>query len=1257
MREIQVWFSFSIALIGMLLEVPFGYAAEDAAAGWNLLWGNQTGPARAIFEERLTASPGDADAGRGRILALAAQGHEHAALAEMLLQCRREGVDARDFLLATWLENQIATSGADQKTLQAIFQYLGEAGNLDPLDRRAVRAAAIDRAIANGNSGEAEKLAKSLNRPDRYWLLGPFANLSGSGYRKDLLGGMPLTPETDYPGRNRLKVRWFPCPVLDLARQVNAYNHFPGRRDLCAFVGTAFQVSEPVTGLLSITRQGSLSLRLDGTPLVDHEDPAEQSELEHFEVDLPAGRHTLIARVCGQSGDATLAIGLSDRNGDPLGRLQWVPLFPDGLAGGDVTFRPRRLPMIQTFEEAAHADTASASRAFWYLQALNVMDCRDDLRATATEALSRFPHSSLLVLSAAQALARLGEEDSFQSRLERARHLDNANVLIQVEEAAQAIETRRYGHADSLLSAVTSTAPDCIRARFLELASFTGRSLDREATDLAQKLVMEFPDFSYPYDALADHEELFGRASDARKLRRQALDRLPRTAGVIMRLASAFQSDRIDDQIRWLTPLARIYRDSPTIQINLAVARFRSGRMDALDLVNDAIKAFPYSADAYFLKGLLVEAGYHIGMTVDKPAVHYFARAAELSPGNLVLRDRLRFMSGKKSVREIVPPVNFETKRRIPVDSGLTAGQPAVVLLDDVKRIVLEDGTSFDERNLSIKVLNADGVLAFGSLPLKYNSYVSDQVVTVARTVKPDGTSIDAEQRPDEVAFKALAPGDIIELSFGANAWGGSGLDDEFWDSHLFQRAHPCVESRYTLLMPPGRNVEIRLNHPRADVKVDSTETMQEGFRQIAWVARNVPGRSTELLAPPPRDAAPWLDVSTVSSWDRIVRWYLELSDLPSRNDPIVAARARELTRADATAEEKARTLYAFVNSSVAYENLDFQYSAFIPEPAPAVLRALYGDCKDQVCLLKSMLAAVDVPAAFALVSPNHGGVTPFLPSPRFTHAILALDLAGRRLFLDPTARGTPFGAVPGLLEGAPALVIGGESPDLVGIEPSPAYTSNHFHTRVDLGEAREISVTRTECYHRADDIARLRSDLALLTNEERSQIVATRLGAHLGRIHMTRCDWSGLEVPGDSVTVSYALTAEEPSTPAGNLRILRLPWSTMVSSVLGSLVAAETRVEPLDLSAARVDETEDLLVTIPAGWTVTGVPDPVEVSGAAGEMTVRFLLEGSTLRGTRHLRLTGRQIPASDYAPTREFLAAVNKARETSVVLQQVSR
>jgi hypothetical protein len=510
-----------------------------------------------------------------------------------------------------------------------------------------------------------------------------------------------------------------------------------------------------------------------------------------------------------------------------------------------------------------------------------------------------------------------------------------------------------------------------------------------------------------------------------------------------------------------------------------------------------------------------------------------------------------------------------------------------------------------------------------------------------------------------------LAPGDLIELHYHSSSWSVGKLNQEYWDSHFFKWDVPCLHSSYSLLAPPEKDFQWKLhNHDEPETIMESKQ--HGDFTLHSWRMEDIPARSREVHAPPSRDVSPWLDVSTIDSWGRIVEWYADLSEEPSGSDPQINRKVMDLLGESETGtmeageagarDRRIATLYDFVANLVAYENLSFQYSAFIPEPAKDVLRSMYGDCKDKTCLLRSMLDAIGVESSFALVTPVTMGMREHLPSPRFSHVILAIpseDGAGY-WFLDPTAKGAPATDLPEALQGANTLVIRKDEIDLASIPfstsagPSPSVV-----TEAQIESGSDMAVKREETIRTADGVATIRSKYASADDEKRSKLLTADLGRQNVGIELLGCSWSGLEPGVDSVRISYELRLREAVSKSGDLRLTKLPWRSRIDERFSMVIASATREEPLLLYGLRLLEDESLRLALPEGWSVEGVPESRTIESAFGSYTVSYSSGGGSVDAHRTLQIAGSHVPPESYLEFKRFLEEVIREQDLVLVLR----
>jgi lipoprotein NlpI len=93
------------------------------------------------------------------------------------------------------------------------------------------------------------------------------------------------------------------------------------------------------------------------------------------------------------------------------------------------------------------------------------------------------------------------------------------------------------------------------------------------------------------------------------------------------------------------------------------------------------------------------------------------------------------------------------------------------------------------------------------------------------------------------------------------------------------------------------------------------------------------------------------------------------------------------------------------VQQDVRYFGVEIGPGSHRPNPADQVLQQRFGDCKDKVALLATLLRALQIPVRPVLVSTRmRDRLDGWIPSPlAFDHVIARVDLDGKVFYLDPT--------------------------------------------------------------------------------------------------------------------------------------------------------------------------------------------------------------------------------------------------------------
>ena len=602
-----------------------------------------------------------------------------------------------------------------------------------------------------------------------------------------------------------------------------------------------------------------------------------------------------------------------------------------------------------------------------------------------------------------------------------------------------------------------------------------------------------------------------------------------------------------------------------------------------------------------------------------------------------------------------------------------------VVLLDEGRTTVAGDGKLTREWRYAVRILSRDGAKdAVASIP--YDTDVSKVRDLKAWHIPPSGAvkrygkgdALDVASVDNDVynesrvrilsAAADVVPGSVFGYESVVEA-------QEFFheDVWSFQHRAPVLTSSYALTLPPGWRAEGALaNHADVAPRIEGASYVWE-LRDLKPIEREQAAPPISSLAPRlnvryfPPEGAPRLGGESFKDWDAVARWETDLVEPQSAVSEALSAKARELTRGAQGEWEQLLAIARFVQS-INYISIQIGVGRYRPHAAAEVLAKLYGDCKDKATLMIALLKAIGVRAHLVLVySLDPSYVRPGWPSPRqFNHAIVAIQLRassapaavikhdklGALLFFDPTDPHTPLGDLPEDEQGGWGLLAAGAVGGLVrSPELPPAANRIERHLDVTLGGAGSVDVNVSETSWGQSGV------------EER-HVLASTAGAYTQRIERwLAASTAGVQVaeirPTDRMSEGRFDLAVRYSAPSYSqlMQNRMLVFCPVFLSRRDFVSLTEPkRVHPIRIPSDEYSETAR--ITLPAGFAVDELPDPVAIEAPFGSYTLKVETSAEQLNVTREMHLKRSLVPATEYAAVRGFFDKVAAAEKSSVVL-----
>jgi hypothetical protein len=492
---------------------------------------------------------------------------------------------------------------------------------------------------------------------------------------------------------------------------------------------------------------------------------------------------------------------------------------------------------------------------------------------------------------------------------------------------------------------------------------------------------------------------------------------------------------------------------------------------------------------------------------------------------------------------------------------------------------------------------------------------------------------------------------------------------DRWW----FQSSVPVKRARYVLRLPPGWEHEVFwANHPPKEP--------QGGGGQWTWELEDLPAIEYEESMPNWRAIAGRMAINffppkaelksrALSSWSDVGQWYGKLIADRRASSPEIKQKVGELTAAAGDPLAKIRALAAFAQKEIRYVAIEIGIGGFQPHYARDIFAGRYGDCKDKVTLLATMLKELGIESHYVLVHTERGVVAAAHPTAMtFNHVILGIRLPedvetttlyavsehprlGKMLFFDPTDSITPLGHLPASLQASAGLMVTAEGGELVTLPLlAPALNRLLRVAKLQLtpagtlvGEVQEVRGGYPATYRRAA--------LMDLSVAERKKVLENYLANFLGGFALQNLEVENLENNDSNLVVRYKFVAQNYAKTVGDLLLVR---PRIVGNKSSGVLEGKPRKYPLEFDATSL-ESDVFEIALPSGYAVDELPPPVEVKTPFAEYKSTVEVNGNVLRYQRDYKVHDVRVPVESLDEMKKFYRHVAADERSSAVLKKV--
>jgi transglutaminase-like putative cysteine protease/lipoprotein NlpI len=449
----------------------------------------------------------------------------------------------------------------------------------------------------------------------------------------------------------------------------------------------------------------------------------------------------------------------------------------------------------------------------------------------------------------------------------------------------------------------------------------------------------------------------------------------------------------------------------------------------------------------------------------------------------------------------------------------------------------------------------------------------------------------------------------------------------------------PIDTLHWRLTAPAGRSLVAR---PMATDIQPERSIDAAGRSVFSVVRRQVAAIQPEQGMPPWFKLHPAVEVSEYADWAAVEAWAARLFALPSPAHASIQARAREFAAGGKQGGALVSEVLRFVQDEVRYLSVSLGESSHRPKPPEQTLAERIGDCKDKTMLLNALLRELGCVSRPALVSVlRNRGLLNFLPGhDEFDHVVSAVEIDGRRWYLDGTATGQgltlesrgrfPFGA---------ALVVGAGQGLQAVPQEADALDRLQFEQQWNLADAASApgGPTRLTATLRAQGLAaeRWRAGVAAVGVEK----VAESISGGLARAVPGLVRTGAAEVADDRVANELVLTQrfEHPNFARYSRGAIGAEYTAFeIMDTLVSPPEAQRRTPFLVDHPQRVDSRIRTTGVLPPKFQP---PPPFELADRHFRFTNRVEIQGASVLFERRVERRSDQVLPADLGAWRENL------------------
>jgi hypothetical protein len=534
-----------------------------------------------------------------------------------------------------------------------------------------------------------------------------------------------------------------------------------------------------------------------------------------------------------------------------------------------------------------------------------------------------------------------------------------------------------------------------------------------------------------------------------------------------------------------------------------------------------------------------------------------------------------------------------------------------------------------------------------------------------------DGGELVSDIKYKVLQIPAPDPGNIVGYEYDVE-------EQPFWlqDTWNFQQIDPVRESHFSLQLPQGWEYKASWS------SYSEVKPIAGAENELQWVVTDVKAIRPEPEMPPVSGVTGQMIVSffppgensrrnEFGSWQSMGKWYQSLIETQIAPSDAIKREVNELVERQTTPVSKMQAIADFLQHKVRYVAISLGIGGWQSHSSQEVFVNGYGDCKDKVTLMKTMLREIGVDSYHVVINDERGSIAADSPAHNaFNHAILAIRLPeelndpaliavahypglGRILFFDPTDEMTPFGQVRGQLQANYGLLVWPDGGRLVQIpQQPPAANSIHREGKLALRSTGTLTgdIEETRLGDRASSERwRLRE---VQKSADRIKPFESLLAGSLSGFRILKASMTNLQSADRPFVLNYTFESDGYAKKVGDILLVR-------PRVLGSkgssiLESKDLRRYPVEFDGPFQD-SDNFEIELPSGYEVDELPPMTNLDYSFASYHSKTESVGRSIRYTRTMEVKELTVPVEKMDELKKFYRVIATDERSTAILKAI--